>query len=82
MTTNAKLLGLLDSERDRQVDFLQRFARIDTANPPGDTRQAADFFRAFLDKEGIAHRTEAPKAAIPTSSPASRAAKVPAAIWC
>ena len=62
MTTDAKLLGLLEAERDRQVDFLQRFARIDTANPPGDTRQAADFFRAFLDKEGIAHRTEAPRA--------------------
>ena len=56
---------MLDAERDRQVDFLQRFARIDTANPPGDTRQAADFFRAFLDKEGIAHRTEAPQAGNP-----------------
>ena len=50
MTADAELLGLLEAERDRQVDFLQRFARIDTANPPGDTRAAADFFRAFLDK--------------------------------
>lgn len=57
-----KLLHWLDSERATQVDFLQRFARIDTANPPGDTRSAADLFRAFLDAEGIAHRTEAPKA--------------------
>lgn len=65
MTADAALLGLLEAERDRQVDFLQRFARIDTANPPGDTREAADFFRAFLDKEGIAHRTEAPKACNP-----------------
>ncbi|HEX9328769.1 MAG TPA: M20/M25/M40 family metallo-hydrolase, partial [Reyranella sp.] len=62
MIVDDKLLHLLDSERERQVDFLQRFARIDTANPPGDTRTAADFFRAFLDEEGIAHRTEAPKA--------------------
>ena len=62
MTIDAKLLALLDTERNRQVDFLQRFARIDTANPPGDTRRAADDFRAFLDKEGIAHRTEAPRA--------------------
>ena len=59
------LLHWLDSERDRQLDFLQQFARIDTANPPGDTRRAADFFRAFLDREGIAHRTEAPQAAHP-----------------
>jgi succinyl-diaminopimelate desuccinylase len=56
MTADAKLLGLLEAERDRQVDFLQRFARIDTANPSGDTREAADFFRAFLDEEGIAPR--------------------------
>jgi succinyl-diaminopimelate desuccinylase len=56
MTSDAKLLGLLEAERDRQVDFLQRFARIDTANPPGDTREAADFFRAFMDEEGIAPR--------------------------
>jgi succinyl-diaminopimelate desuccinylase len=62
VTADAGLLGFLEAERDRQVDFLQRFARIDTANPPGDTREAADLFRAFLDKEGIAHRTEAPRA--------------------
>ena len=65
MTGPDKLLHWLDSERDRQLDFLQRFARIDTANPPGDTRRAADLFRAFLDREGIAHRTEAPQAAHP-----------------
>src|SRR4029450_11407381 len=62
MTSDARLLSFLDSERDRQVDFLQRFARIDTANPPGDTRQAADLFLAFLDKEALAHRAVAPKA--------------------
>jgi succinyl-diaminopimelate desuccinylase len=55
-----QLLRWLDSERARQVDFLQGFARIDTANPPGDTTRAADFFGRLLDQEGIAHRTEAP----------------------
>jgi succinyl-diaminopimelate desuccinylase len=65
MTGPDKLLHWLDAERESQLDFLQRFARIDTANPPGDTRRAADLFRAFLDREGIAHRTEAPQAAHP-----------------
>ena len=40
MTDAAELLALLEAGRDRQVDFLQRFARIDTANPLGDTRRA------------------------------------------
>jgi succinyl-diaminopimelate desuccinylase len=65
MSGRAQLLGWLDGERDRRLDFLQRFARIDTANPPGDTTRAADLFRTLLDSEGIAHRTEAPLARAP-----------------
>ena len=65
MSARDRLLGWLDKERDRQVEFLQAFTRIDTCNPPGDTRRAADVFRRFLDAEGLAHRTEAPQAAMP-----------------
>jgi succinyl-diaminopimelate desuccinylase len=65
MSGREQLLRWLDGERDRRLDFLQRFARIDTANPPGDTMLAADLFRAFLDGEGIAHRIEAPLAHAP-----------------
>ncbi|MFI4999293.1 MAG: M20/M25/M40 family metallo-hydrolase [Reyranellales bacterium] len=61
----SQLLHWLDSERDRQLEFLRAFTRIDTCNPPGDTREAADFFRRFLDEEGLAHRTEAPQASMP-----------------
>ena len=60
-----KLLGWLDGERDRQLEFLRAFTRTDTCNPPGDTREAADFFRQFLDDEGIKYRTEAPQASMP-----------------
>jgi succinyl-diaminopimelate desuccinylase len=60
MSGRAQLLDWLEGERDRRLDFLQRFARIDTANPPGDTTLAADLFRTFLAGEGIANRTEAP----------------------
>ncbi len=65
MSARDRLLGWLDTERERQVEFLQAFTRIDTCNPPGDTRQAADVFRRFLDAEGLSHRTEAPQAAMP-----------------
>jgi len=58
-------LNWLDSERERQLGFLQEFTRIDTCNPPGDTTKAADLFRRFLDSEGIAHRAEAPQARFP-----------------
>jgi succinyl-diaminopimelate desuccinylase len=65
MSGRDQLVGWLEAERERRVDFLQRFARIDTANPPGDTTQAAELFRQFLDGEGIVHRTEAPLAHAP-----------------
>ena len=65
MSAREKLLGWLKDDRDRQLEFLRAFTRIDTCNPPGDTRVAADFFRQFLEGEGIRHRTEAPQAAMP-----------------
>jgi succinyl-diaminopimelate desuccinylase len=65
MTPREKLLHWLDTEGDRQIAFLQAFTRIDTCNPPGDTTEAADLFRRFLDEEGLSHRTEAPQAANP-----------------
>ena len=33
--------------------LLSDYVRIDTSNPPGDTRKAADFLAAVLDREGI-----------------------------
>src|SRR6185503_7958414 len=33
--------------------LLQEYVRIDTSNPPGDTRQAADFLAGILEREGI-----------------------------
>jgi len=65
MSARKKLLHWLETERDRQLEFLRAFTRIDTCNPPGDTTEAADFFGRFLDAEGIAHRTEAPQASMP-----------------
>ena len=60
-----RLLGWIDGERERRVALLQSLTRIDTSNPPGDTRAAADLVAGFLADEGIACRTEAPRAEMP-----------------
>ena len=61
----ARLIGWIDAERERQVDLLRRLTRIDTGNPPGDTRAAADLVRRFLGAEGVPCRTEAPRPEMP-----------------
>ncbi len=38
---------------DEITRLLQEYVRIDTSNPPGDTRQAAAFLAAIFEREGI-----------------------------
>ncbi len=38
---------------DEAVRLLSQYVAIDTSNPPGDTRKAADFLTSVLDSEGI-----------------------------
>jgi acetylornithine deacetylase/succinyl-diaminopimelate desuccinylase-like protein len=38
---------------DEATSLLQQYVRIDTSNPPGDTRKAADFLAGVLEREGI-----------------------------
>jgi acetylornithine deacetylase/succinyl-diaminopimelate desuccinylase-like protein len=40
--------------QDETTRLLQEYVRIDTSNPPGDTRKAADFLAAVLARDGIA----------------------------
>jgi len=40
-------------EPDEAARLLQQYVRIDTSNPPGDTRKAADFLASILEREGI-----------------------------
>jgi acetylornithine deacetylase/succinyl-diaminopimelate desuccinylase-like protein len=40
-------------ELDEVTRLLQQYVAIDTSNPPGDTRKAADFLAAIFDQEGI-----------------------------
>lgn len=44
----ATLEAWLAEERDTQLAFIRDFARIDTTNPPGDTREGAAFIAGFL----------------------------------
>src|SRR5262245_60521908 len=59
------LLRRIEAERDRLVAFLQAFTRIDTCNPPGDTRAGAAFVRAFLDEAKLSYRVIAPQETMP-----------------
>jgi acetylornithine deacetylase/succinyl-diaminopimelate desuccinylase-like protein len=38
---------------DAATRLLQEYVRIDTSNPPGDTRQAADFLAGIFERAGI-----------------------------
>jgi acetylornithine deacetylase/succinyl-diaminopimelate desuccinylase-like protein len=39
--------------QDEATRLLQQYVRIDTSNPPGDTRKAADFLAGIFEREGI-----------------------------
>ena len=59
------LLARLIEDADRNVGLLQRFARIDVANPPGDTREGAAFLTGLLDGQGIVYDLLAPQPTMP-----------------
>jgi len=55
----------IDADRDMLVELLRQFLRIRSVNPPGDTREAADFVRGILDRFGVPHRTLSAVAEMP-----------------
>jgi succinyl-diaminopimelate desuccinylase len=59
------LLGWIERDRDLLVDFLSRFIRVRSPNPPGDTREAAQYVQAFLDAEALPYRVIAPEPTMP-----------------
>ena len=63
--TRRALLDRIEADRERLVHFLQDFTRIDTANPPGDTRAGAAFIGAFLDAARLPYRRVAPQETMP-----------------
>ena len=47
-SAKAELLQRVESDRDVLIDFLRRFIRCPSPNPPGDTRAAAAHIRDLL----------------------------------
>src|SRR5256885_10262095 len=45
--------GVVAQQRDETTRLLREYVAIDTSNPPGDTRKAADFLAGILEREGI-----------------------------
>ena len=50
------LLDQVDKDRDMLIEFLCRFIRAKSPNPPGDTREAAAHVTACLDARGLEYR--------------------------
>ncbi|MBZ5557249.1 MAG: M20/M25/M40 family metallo-hydrolase [Acidobacteriia bacterium] len=47
------MVALLAQAPDEATRLLQEYVRLDTSNPPGDTRKTADFLAGVLEREGI-----------------------------
>jgi succinyl-diaminopimelate desuccinylase len=47
------ILGWIEEDRNKLVEFLSQFVRVPTPNPPGDTRAAAAFLSAQLHAHGV-----------------------------
>jgi succinyl-diaminopimelate desuccinylase len=60
-----QLLLWIDRERDELVDFLARFVRRASPNPPGDTRNATGALIEWFAKAGLPARTIAPRPQMP-----------------
>lgn len=65
MDARRQLLDWIDADRDKLVGFFSGFLAKPSANPPGDTREAAGFIADYLDAEGIDHRLVAPRERMP-----------------
>jgi succinyl-diaminopimelate desuccinylase len=63
MTMGARetLLSWIEQDSEKIIGSLQDFTRIDTSNPPGDTRAGAAHVANFLERERLGFRTVASK---------------------
>jgi acetylornithine deacetylase/succinyl-diaminopimelate desuccinylase-like protein len=51
-----------DAVQKEAVDLLSRYIRVNTSNPPGNEKQAAEFLRGVLEKEGFSVKVWEPAA--------------------
>lgn len=65
MDARRQLLDWIDSDRDKLTKFFSEFVAKPSPNPPGDTREAAEFIAHFLADEGIECEIVAPQEDMP-----------------
>jgi len=63
--SHRRLLDWIESDKERSIGLLQEFTRIDTSNPPGDTRAGASFLCRILDRERLDYNIVAPRESMP-----------------
>ena len=64
-TARRQILEWIDRDRDDLVRFLQAFVQHKSPNPPGDTREVANFIGTFLESRGLSYRMIAPHPEMP-----------------
>lgn len=55
----------VEADREKLIDFFSRFIQAKSPNPPGDTRDAAQHIRQFLEEEDLPYRIIAPQETMP-----------------
>ena len=64
-TTKQDLEAWVEADRDVLIKYLQDFIRCRSPNPPGDTVEAAQHVRTFLDAQGLDYEIVAPNEVMP-----------------
>ncbi|RAI01518.1 peptidase [Acuticoccus sediminis] len=59
------LLEWIEADREALIDFLSRFVRAASPNPPGDTREATAVLTEALGADGLPFRIVAPQETMP-----------------
>lgn len=63
--TKQDLEAWVEADRDVLIEFLQTFIRCRSPNPPGDTLEAAQHVRAFLESQDLGYEIIAPNEVMP-----------------
>jgi succinyl-diaminopimelate desuccinylase len=65
MNLRERLTQRLQQDRDGIVQLCADLVRLPSENPPGDTRQVADYVTRSLERRGLAYEVVAPQPALP-----------------
>ena len=60
-TLKMQLLKWIDDDKQKLINFLSGFIQAKSPNPPGHTREAAQYITDFLDQNKLPYRIIAPQ---------------------